>query len=306
LRFPRLLFIASDALGSEASVTISDHRGQLSLPRDALTQTDEGEMPLEPPSTLSEYFNDEGRSEDWGYQYGPDGPAFIKAAYLIIPDLTESNPAEFITIGNQINESYPAWFDVLCDQLEVLTKQDLRAEGTASTLFYSLHLAARTTDAPEWFRADPKIPHGWIRFPNEATAASVESWNAALSAASRGDKPPLEYLLLRDARHALWRGALRTCVIDAATAVELTITGILEHNRPPKPGPDDQVRIPESLGPKLQLCQWLGIRLPYSTLRGDIVKPRNLAVHTGASIDSGQAKRALKLATQIVEQHMPI
>lgn len=306
LRFPRLPFIAVDALGAEAPVTVSDRKGELYLPRAALTETDEGELLLEPPSTLSEYFRVGQRAVEWGYQLGPDEPAFINAAYLVIPSLSESNSVELTTIGNHIAESYPAWFDLLCDQLEVLTKQDLRAEGRTSSWFYTLHLAAQSSNAPEWFRAENGPWQGWIRFPNKATAASVDLWNAALSATSRGEQPPLEHLLLRDARHALWRGTLRTCVIDAATAVEVTVTAVLERNRPAKLNSERQVETPSALGPKLQLCGWLGIQLPYSALRKDLVKVRNLAVHAGVVVTLDQAKRALELATHIVEQYSPI
>jgi len=118
---------------------------------------------------------------------------------------------------------------------------------------------------------------------------------------------PLEWQLVREARHRRWEGRWRACVLDAGTAAELALarlTGALLGDTPAAAQAAllDGYR---TLGGRASLYRRLGGELP-ANFTADVVRPRNAATHEGEQLDASTAARAESTVSDLVHRAVPL
>ncbi len=240
----------------------------------------------------------------WTYEYGAFVPEDLRPATALlrigIVDIKAPIDPErtWRTADHQLAEQIDRWFDDVRAWVEVLTGQDLdpkhrvydsEAVGTGLTFVEPPH-----QDALGLRITTPRI-----------RPIQAEEWAALLETVKKGEEPPLEELLSRDARAAQRRGANRRAVIDAATAVEIVLTrhiGDLRSTLPPnqqtridrKPGFGTFISIAENSGLTLQVS--------YDHLRS-LNDLRNEAAHRGAAPGDLEVVRAVRIMMEFLAHH---
>jgi hypothetical protein len=134
----------------------------------------------------------------------------------------------------------------------------------------------------------------------------VAEWRAILAKAAVGDSPPLMWRLLRSAEQMLAAGSTRRALIDAGTAAELALTGLLDR-RLAKVDSDVREALLGSyqmLSRRARLFVRLGGRLP-AAFQQDLIEPRNRATHEGSSPSPEVVRSAIRAAETVVQQAFP-
>lgn len=151
----------------------------------------------------------------------------------------------------------------------------------------------------------------------EIEALNEPHWRHALDLASRNNSPPVEYSQARSARIQLRVHQYRRAVIDAASAVELTLTDLLHANIANLPA-----GIQHHLNEDKQTLGWLvdtltnARRLPPavtavstqlpSDLKTGLVEVRNDVIHRHRTPSNGEAARAVAIATEVLKIVKPL
>lgn len=122
----------------------------------------------------------------------------------------------------------------------------------------------------------------------------------AFKRASKGEKPPLAHILLRDARAAFARHAYRRVLIDAAVAVEVTLAEWADRNglKVKSPTLRNFIRQLHRHGALSEQGREL--------LQRDLVNPRNHAAHKAPLTSSPEALKALAAANAVVAKLAPL
>ncbi len=95
-------------------------------------------------------------------------------------------------------------------------------------------------------------------------------------------------------------------MLDAATATELALTDLFDGQLKDLPKPvSSALKLRRlDLGRLVEFLKTLEVELP-PTIQEDLIKPRNKAIHGGAAPTVVQARKAIELATELVEQVSP-
>jgi hypothetical protein len=133
-----------------------------------------------------------------------------------------------------------------------------------------------------------------------------DEWTKILALVGNAQKPPTEYLLMRDAHAALARDQRRRAILDAATASELVLTSVLVKHTVTAP-PQRRAEVlkrPRMLGGLISSLenQNAAVNLSWTELR-KLSKLRNAAIHEGAEPDHLDAAEAITTAAKLVRQH---
>ena len=156
----------------------------------------------------------------------------------------------------------------------------------------------------------------WINML-EVEALNAARWRQVLDLASRNRSPPVEYSQARSARIQLRVHQYRRAVIDAASAVELTLTDLLHANIANLPA-----GIQRQLNEDKQTLGWLvdtltntrklppavttvSAQLP-SGLKTGLVEVRNDVVHRHRTPTNGEAARAVAIAAKVLKVVKPL
>jgi hypothetical protein len=120
--------------------------------------------------------------------------------------------------------------------------------------------------------------------------------------------PPVEWELINDARAAIEVGHHRRAVIEAGTAAELALTGLIQQvlSEVQPPGvPKALLDRYKTLGSLAELYGRLGRELPKDFHRA-VVNPRNDATHDGYKPTENQARDAVIASAEIVRRLLPL
>ena len=202
---------------------------------------------------------------------------------------------------HQLAEQAVFWFDRVRTWVEILTGQDLdpnhrvfdaEAIGAGLTFIEPPHQG----ELGSRFRVPFKRP------------VSADQWQMILAAVRDGEDPPLEHVLLRDARAALTRLFHRRVIIDAAAAVEIVLARIVVGRA--KEVPESQRnRLTDrtTLGAYVNIAKTSGFEfdVTFKDLE-QLSKSRNDAIHRGQAPDDSKTHRLLGIATDFVRAHGPL
>ncbi|WGX96909.1 hypothetical protein [Nocardioides sp. L-11A] len=299
-------------LGTDFVVDLDGLQLTIRFPRSEKTRN----WPLLVPPALVNVFDDDGLSSlltkvEWGMENGleRDGPesrtAWVSALGLAVeaPDGSEQEAA------NRLLETMDDFWPVVCDWIEVLNRQVHSGQGKALLLGPHHPVWVKDGDAVKRIYRRSEVPIEVPQAPGADApfAVAKDTFQAMLGHAKSGP-PPLEWLLIRDARLAHHAGSRRLAVIDAGTAAELAIV---------KMARDEVAGIPDkfvdllfnkyqALNGTSQLLKKLGGAALPEDLGNRLMKPRNGAAHRGAIPTAEESRAALEAAMEIVDSAYPL
>jgi hypothetical protein len=266
------------------------------------------------PSYLDTYAG-WGMTMAWNTTAGAAGKGYASIEALAmrfpLPDEREESAAQ---VADRLFGAIPSWSARLMDWLEVATGQDLDSSMAPSTVRSGDGLDLHRVDsAGKATRQPSERPMLIGPMPIEGMSPSRELkeaiWRAVLNHMNSEAEPPIERLLLRDARAGLRHKHPRRAVLDGGTAAEIVLTQLLDGqltNLPPRAATLFRKQN-RQLGPLIRVLDALGVVLPEGQrLQQELVDPRNQAIHGGQQSSIEEASRAVGLAHQIVEYVCPL
>lgn len=276
-------------LGTASPTELLGHLAEIHAPRLA----GNGYAPvLVQPSVLSDKedeldYSDGTDPEDdkptspWGWPTEWDGTtqeAAFAVAQVVVTFQSTDGAVSADAVGRVVR-GFQSWFLALKDWIEVLTHQDLDAVAPRRRVEVEGHNWAA------WQGHETlKVPWRLLVDFDYGEPLSLERWQRVLRLAGEGSEPPTEHLLLRDARAAHVRAQYRRAVVDAATALEIALYGLLLGAQASAPGPlaDELIRSARkwTLG-TLRATVERVYGLP-SSITEDLVTLRNDVVHKSA------------------------
>ncbi len=227
---------------------------------------------------------------------------------VLAPDVTD---AALDKIGLTVNQSLYDWYLLFRDWLETLTRVDLGHEHAVRSVM------GRSDVETAWWVASPRIPGEdgyalvnppltiWMRGPHHVTKRDLQR---AAREANLANHPPEPHLLLRDARSALHRRMYRRCILDAATAVEVVASTLLNQlldQAVGQPTRETLVLPRDFISRKIPILRSLGRTLP-ADLEKDLLGVRNRVIHQGKQASRDEAQKALDAATEAVTANLPV
>lgn len=261
-------------------------------------------MPETPDARLLQSEDERHDAPLWTQVFGAEIPKQLQPAKalarVLITDVA-SPPDSFRswrTSDHQLADSIDSWFDAFRSWVEVLTGQDLDPNH-------------RVYDANPIGRGLVFIepPHDnalgvTIQVP-QVTPVDAKQLKQALQAVRRGDEPPLEEVLSRDARAAHRRGDYRRSTLDAATAIEIVLLRLLKREYEFLP-PAQQKRLDKGpmLGTLVDIASASGVGLgvPYDKIK-QLSQARNDVIHRGLAPDLWSALSLLQTEISFLGRH---
>lgn len=218
---------------------------------------------------------------------------------------------EFREVAELFGGELAAWWELVTDWLGVLTHHDFVRLGAQRRSFLP---------DPDGFYVWSGDAAGVRRAATSSRASRTymvparrqpldrDVLQRSFDLAANGYRPPLEWLLIRDAR-SLSRGRdYRRAVIDAGAATELALTELLDR-RLEGVDPvikDTLMRRSTGLDRRAELTRKLGAGTVPNTFADNLKLHRNNATHREDQITEEQAHDALDVAADIVEQAYPL
>lgn len=200
-----------------------------------------------------------------------------------------------------------SWWRAFTAWLGVLIVQDFTQLGRTqlSILEYGLHVWSGDEEGhlhTSTGSASSVVP----LMPELITADRLRT---CADLARKCHEPPIEWLFIRDARSLSTAGEYRRAVLDAGTAGELALTALLEDHLFPSGDAIQQALLKryKTLGGLKDLAlQLIPTKVP-DQLQGDLIEPRNTAMHKATEPVSRQtATKAVTKAAELVALVHPI
>lgn len=193
-------------------------------------------------------------------------------------------------------EGLDTWIETVRSWIEVLTHQDLDHR-------YPRYDAEFKGDGlRRWggnFWLTKELPTSRTR---TITPVSLARWIDILRRASRDEEPPLEHLLLRDARASLARTDYRRAAIDAGTAAELALNLLYRESLQLLSSSDQLSQDERNLGSLQRLFDRVPITYGVSSgALSDLIFARNKAAHEALEMSGEELARILETADELVK-----
>jgi hypothetical protein len=235
-------------------------------------------------------------SIDWGWvTSGPEYGVEINAVLLSLDSVAETPKVDIY-----------GWFRGVTNWLQAYTAQVLTPQPADE------ELASRMIDS--WRIVDGNAEKVKSRNPETRldiprwTLVTVPIWSASVQFASAGDELPLNWQLLVDSLRALYAKYPRRAVIEAFTALEVTLRDAIRQ-RVERCGDSTIASViinqHRTLGPLIKLASDLGVNLP-EDLKPPIVELRNSAIHRGEMPVMQDALKVWQVAYSLAQLQSPL
>lgn len=209
-------------------------------------------------------------------------------------------------IGSYLNDHIEDWSENIGTWFEIVSESYLphsRDKGSVPIVL---------GDSRMWFFDDTKailLPHTVkVRPPIiDHPVADLKCWRQILAAIAKGSTPPVEHVLLRDARQGIFEEQTRRAVLDAASAAEISLATLLDKEIKSVPLPVQQVvrGATNSLGSLIKNLR-NNFKISLSPDVDNVLAHlRNRSIHGGFKPSLDEARCALEIATEIVEMANP-
>ena len=309
------LFVKLDCLGVSFQSRIESHALTITLPR---LGSGESLSPLvRPPWKFVR--GDTGQDalavvgESWGRVGGTTEPHEATPSYAVVhqciveSSIDAGDEWEFRKGVSEFSRKMDRWWLAFTDWLAALTDQNFVRLGSAQLSVSELGFRAWSGD--QHGHRHTQTGSYFSEVPREPEPVTVEHLRKCMRLASKGDRPPTEWLLIRDARSLAAEGEYRRAVLDAGSAAELALTALLETHLYPA---GDEIRKAlfdryRTLGGLKDLAEQLvRAKLP-DQLQDNLITPRNHAVHRPHEpVTRGTATLAIAKAAEVVASAYPI
>lgn len=280
IEFSSPIFCSADALGKTVDVTIGIQAGTLTLPSLPAWGAKE-EHPLDKCLVTPDEARTWNRGEEalyWGRPSSyPSGESCVKLALLKM-DLPQDN---FESTSQEVYKHFPAWIALFEQYVALLTTQNTRGSVSDESGPGHLELLTYKEDKLTYIptlRIDERTFH-----LNWDDSLHFEQLEKAASFSSKNLSPRLEYKMLLQSYIARHHEDYRKAIIEAASALEISLTKRLEEefqNQNISFG-EELLKKYRMLSGRFELVRVLGIQLPNTEkhYRTCVIEPRNDVVH---------------------------
>ncbi|MFG2951063.1 hypothetical protein [Streptomyces adustus] len=247
-----------------------------------------------------------GFPHGWGYA-GEPGTWYIKAvaASLLLPPQEVTGTLDDFGV---LQEAFVRWSRSVVEWAAAWSQEQLMDFATDNdpTLY------VYTKEGGHLSVSDPRSRTLFVRSTHPLDRGQLIG---TLSRASRGDRLPVEHLMLLYAEDAKAGGDLRKAVIDAATAAEVALASYIRDRLKAKPhglSPefiDEMIKDVNGIANLYVLCKHLGGEPGVSSKKkviDQLANVRNRAAHAGESPTVDQATTAIRHAVTIVYALRPL
>lgn len=306
IEFDKSIPVSIDCLGKKFPISISGVNGFLITPLmfDGFYGT-EKLGPLKQPDGGNMNYID---SYDWGSVTSyPSGDSNINACRIIFPDIDKE---VFEDTGNKIINELSNWRKLLIDNISIDAKRDFRCSsrniGLKRSSSIKLALYKKLSGSDKEFRPSGPIPH--FRITLDRFCFTPESLQRILTDTSENKKPLLPFYFFLDAQSAKCQGNYRKSILDAATALELAFTIMIDKLL------EGQEKLRKhlsskhnSLRLKRDLLKALQIEFPFpeKMYLENLDKTRNRVIHGGYDPNETEAESALKISRDTLYNLLP-
>jgi hypothetical protein len=315
----RGITLTADCLGREFTSRTANHDFTIGLPRLDTRIQRVGRLRA-PKWTygLGPGVKDESEPLTWGVtnykqalKLGSDAVLATLFYFRFYTSLTGSTDEELDAAAQDFVTELEDWRMHFASWVGILTSQDLVGLGGDTHPFTLPSIWTWTSNADgkrarceEWefdTHRNPQI---------EEKPLGLRDLQACVTATGNHGAPPTEWLFIRDARSLLSGGQNRRAVIDAATAAELAMTTLIDTYLATI-DTDETVRTAlmkrySALEGRAALLRRLRSEVLSAQLQRDLIEPRNRATHGGHSLTAEQARTAVDMAIDIVEEAYPL
>jgi len=277
-----------------------------------------------------EIFDESERDPDfWGYTGPPLERALglerllnpnlgtnVDVAYIFrcrfYTSLTAATDKEFDAASGRFMRELVDWSMHFTSWVGVVTSQDFVGLGgyaVAPTFAESVFAWTGNADGRRAGSDALAAGNGHLR-QMWRSPLELHDLQACVTATGNQGAPPVEWLFIRDARSLLNGGQNRRAVIDAATAAELAMTTLIDKHLATA-NTDETVRTAlvdryRALEGRTDLLKRLRSEVLSNRLQRDLIEPRNRATHGGHSLTDEQARTAVDMAIEIVQEAHPL
>lgn len=244
---------------------------------------------------LSPWIRDSPSWGKWYLRRGDDGAATISRVGLVI-DVGDVTVSKRERVATAIYAAVDDWCALVIDWLEAGLGQALRLPSSQGGIGNSIRPWLWTHDGIERTLLYNDQQVGLLS-SGGARAADSAALRRIFELAAELERPPLAWVLTRDASHHAFRSENRRAVLDAGTAAELALAKALV---------DYKIEHPKraTLGTLVKLAQEHHVPCPPRT-QNDLVDVRNDAAHRGVEPSPHETAQALTTSATLVELAYP-
>lgn len=309
------LAVAMDSLGRSVASQIDEVPVEIVLPNVKRERSEDR------PALIAPSFAVIDRDRNWGQYFGWDIDPSTKSPWghfhaWHTTDFSVGSPAvrrfgirfsadrdDLHSEAEAVMSRVAGWWAELKTWVEVVASVNVTTEHESSVVGSEL---AWTTadDGKSVVRLHPQQRIVGVASNKPGVSYSLLARAAELTCAV---PVPLEWQLMREARHRLWQDQWRACVLDAGTAAELALTRLIDSllGGTPAPAREALLETHRTLGGRATLYPRLGGSLPTS-FHNDVVRPRNAATHEGATLSHAVALAAERAVTTLLDYALPV
>lgn len=201
-------------------------------------------------------------------------------------------------------EEIDSWYLRFLDNLTVLSGYNVRGIRKAETLspigFDRFELFLNGKHFSDYANQDITINSAYAdsnHKRHKQYGISYENLKKAIEVTSQNKKPVIEWYFVMDSLESFQLKNYRKAILDAATAVEIALHGVIEKNiQGGEKFKKEILQNYNSLSKKRSLCKALAINLPSYDYQHQFEKLRNQAIHAGRLPTKEEAEQALKIA----------
>lgn len=301
IEFDTFIPVSIDCLGKKFPISISGVNGYLITPLmfDGFYGTEKLGQLKQPGGGNVNYID----SFNWGYVKNfPEGDSNINACRIIFPDIDKE---VFEDTGNKIIKELNNWRELFIDNISVDTKKDFRCGSRnisiKSSSSIKLALYKKLSGSNKEFHPSEPIPQ--IKITYDSFCFTPESLQRILTETSELKKPLIPFYFFLDSQSAKCQGNYRKSILDAATALELAFTIMIDKLF------DDQEKLRKhlsskhnSLRLKRELLKALQIELPFpeKMYLENLDKTRNRVIHAGYNPNETETENALRISRETI------
>ena len=285
LKFFRPIECSADALGQAVDISIGGHTGKLTLPSlpDWQDQDDDPfHKPLLGPSVACTWKRGE-KLINWGRPSTyPMEQASVKRALVEFI----SHESNLESNAKKIYQCFGAWLNLFEQYVILLTTQNTRrnvyVEGEDSDRLGNIELLIKEeAKLRDISSTDSQKIEIVILTSGVDETLHLEQLKEASYLSSQNFPPRLEYRLLLEAYNARKAGDYRKAIIEAASALEISLTDRIlnEFDIQCVSFGEKLLKKFSALGGRFELARILGVALPDKDYTSLLINPRNDVIH---------------------------
>lgn len=302
LRLRTELVVTRECLGIELPIILGSVTGRLLTP--SLLGVDGGDPRIEgwnPPPLVQITIGQEqfSRDEGWGSAVPHDSDTYGRIAAFLLELEPDEDLSQNGVRSQAVHLAADAWLELLRQWAGARYNQytgDLPRQDGIRTPGRSLYI---WVEGPEGVRSTAPPPVQLVT-GRVVHVLELADFRELIEHTNRRVAPPLELVLLAEARNRLARGELRQAVADAASAAELVLADHLSRVL---------TAVSVTLAKRVldgatlgRLVQYADIHTEPIDIQDGLVRLRNGVLHRGETPNENDAMLAVSIADAIVQR----